>query len=699
MRLAKAVKITVIAVPVLLVAVFAVAVIVLLNTDFNKYKPMIAEETKAAIGRDLVIAGDLEVSISLTPSVSVEGVTLSNAKWGARPEMIRVERLEAQISLLPLVFGVIDVKRVVLVGADILLEVDKKGVANFDFKPPVSAKAGKKQDGAAAKKAPDAPAESEALIPVVREVLIRDSRLRYTDARSGARYDTVIESLTLRGDGPDEPLELDYAGSYNGSPIKLAVTLGAPAELLKPSRPWPVDLTLEAGGATLTIKGTIAEPLKAKGLNLAVAISGDQLGALSKLAGAPVPAMGAYSLSARIAGTPAATIELTGFKATIGDNDLSGKLTVNLSGKRPSISAVLKSKKIDLATLAGASTGAGKKDGGGGGGAKQPARKPDRVFSAEPLALDGLRAVDVRMKFDAGTIVVSGAVLRNVSLGLSLKAGNLLIKPVKSGIADGSLNGSIQLDGRKKVAGLVVKLALDKIDLDRLLTDLKITGDVEGKANISIDVSGRGSSVRAIMASLGGRAGLLMGKGRMKDSFLQSMLGGSGQLLSRILDRGKKGYTAVECAVADFTIRKGVATAKALYLDLDSRGVIGSGTVNLGKERLNLTIDPRNKKKIGKPVLPVRITGTFLAPKYKIDKNFAAGKLTSMLGVQLPSSLTGGKSATGTPLIEGPCAPPAPKAAKKQQATQQPTQQPKPKDPLKDAEEQLKKGLKGLFGN
>ena len=695
MRLAKAVKITVIAVPVLLVAVFAVAIAVLLNTDFNKYKPMIAEETKAAIGRDLVIAGDLEISISLTPSVSVAGVTLSNAKWGARPEMIRVERLEAQISLLPLVFGVIDVKRVVLVGADILLEVDRKGVANFDFKPP-AAKAGKKQNGAAAKKAPDAPAESEALIPVVREVLIRDSRLRYTDARSGARYDTVIESLTLRGDGPDEPLELDYTGSYNGSPIELAVKLGAPAELLKPSKPWPVDLTLEAGGATLTIKGTIAEPVKAKGLNLAVAVSGNQLGELSKLAGAPVPAMGAYSLSAQITGTPAATVELTGFKATIGDNDLSGKLTVNLSGKRPSISAVLKSKKIDLAALAGASAGGGSKGGGGGGTAtKQPDRKPGRVFSNEPLALDGLRAVDVRMKFDAGAIVVSGAVLKNVSLGLSLKAGNLLIKPVKSGIADGTLNGSIQLDGRKKVVGLVVKLALDKIDLDRLLTDLKITGDVEGKANISIDVSGRGSSVRAIMASLGGRAGLLMGKGRMKDSFLQSMLGGSGALLSRILDKGQKGYTAVECAVADFTIRKGVATAKALYLDLDSRGVIGSGTVNLGKERLNLTIDPRNKKKIGKPVLPVRITGTFLAPKYKIDKNFAAGKLTSMLGVQLPSSLTGGKSATGTPLIEGPCAPPAPKAAKKQQATQQP----KPKDPLKDAEEQLKKGLKGLFGN
>ncbi|MEE8443735.1 MAG: AsmA family protein, partial [Alphaproteobacteria bacterium] len=401
-------------------------------------------------------------------------------------------------------------------------------------------------------------------------------------------------------------------------------------------------------------------------------------------------------------GDPAKTIELAGFKAVVGDNDLSGKLTANLSGKRPAISAVLKSKKLDLAALAGAS--GGKKDGGGGGGGTgtgQSGKKSKRVFSNEPLALDGLRAVDVRMKFDAQTIVVSGAVLEKVSLGLSLKAGNLLIKPVKSAIANGTLNGSIRLDGRKKAAGLVVKLALDKVDLNRLLSELKITKDVEGKGNISIDVSGRGSSVRAIMASLGGRAGLLMGKGRMKDSFLQSMLGGSGALLNRILDKGQKGYTAVECAVADFTIKKGVATAKALYIDLDSRGVIGSGTVNLGKEKLNLTIDPRNKKKIGKAVLPVRITGTFMNPKYAIDKKVVAGKLTKMLGVQLPSSLTGSKSATRTPLIEGPCAPPAPKARKKQATTTTQTKQaaPKPKDPIKDAEEKLKKGLKGLFGN
>ncbi|MBE9556797.1 MAG: AsmA family protein, partial [Proteobacteria bacterium] len=121
MRLGKAIKIIVIVVPLLVVALVVGAIAVLMTTDFNQYKPLIAEETKKATGRDLVIAGDLELGISLTPSVSVSGVTLSNAKWGKRPEMIKVERFEAQMSLIPLAFGIIDVTRIVLVGADILL--------------------------------------------------------------------------------------------------------------------------------------------------------------------------------------------------------------------------------------------------------------------------------------------------------------------------------------------------------------------------------------------------------------------------------------------------------------------------------------------------------------------------------------------------------------------------------------------------
>ena len=690
MRLGKAIKIIVVVVPLLVVALVVGAIAVLMTTDFNQYKPLIAEKTKEATGRDLVIAGDLELGISLTPSVSVAGVTLSNAKWGKRPEMIKVERFEAQMSLIPLAFGVIDVKRIVLVGADILLEVDKKGRANFDFKVPSD------KDEPAGKAEPPAEAEESGAqpIPVVREVVIRDSRLTYTDAKAGASHEAMIDELTINGEGPDSPIEMLFQGSYNKAAIKVTASLGAPVEAIAPTKPYPVALTLDAGGAEISVKGTIAEPMAGKGLNLAVSVKGSQLGDLSAVAGAEVPKLGAYSMSTNVTGNPATALNLVGFKGELAGSDMAGDVTVNLKGKRPFIDAKLKSKLIDVTALGGAAGGAAPDSGGG----TQPAKPGDRMFPDDPLPVEGLRAVDAKLTFDADMIVAAGAKLSGAHVSLSLKGGNLTIKPLKATVAEGAIDGSINLDGRKKAAGLAVKMLLSKVNLDTLLTDMQITEDIEGKGNIDIDIAGRGTSVAKIMAGLNGRAGVLMGQGRMKTSFMQNMLGGTGQVLNQVLDKGKAGYTVISCAVLDFPINKGIATAKAFYIDAEARGIIGTGKINLRNETLDLVVDPRNKKKIDKAVLPVHITGTFLAPKYKIDQQAAASKLTNMLGIELPGGLTGAQGGSEAPLIEGPCAPPAPvKAATEPAAAPAETQPALPADPEKAIEDAVKEGLKGLF--
>lgn len=696
MKLGKTLRIIVFVVPILVIALFVGAIAVLMNTDFNQYKALIAEEAKKATGRDLVIAGDLDLEISLTPAVAVSGVTLSNAKWGARPEMVKIDRFEAQIGLVSALFGVIEVKRIVLIGADILLEVDKDGRANFDFETAAAPAQAEPEKEEAKPPEPALHDTTFVRLPVVHKVVVRDSRLTFSDAKAGTRYKVGIEELTLSGDGPDDPLNLVYKGSYNDAAIGLTAALGAPSEAIFPTKPWPVDLTVEAGGATIAVKGTVADPAKAKGLDLAVAVTGDQLGDLSALAGAPVPSLGGYSLAAKLTGDLSAAIRLDGLKAALAGSDLAGRVTVKLSGKRPEISAKLASNTLDLDALAG-DDGGGSSDTGGGAG--QAATASDRVFPDDPLPLDGLRAVDVKLSLDAKKIVASGARLSNASLGMALLGGNLTVDPLKATVAGGTLLASLNLDGRKNVAGLALKLDIDKVDLDPLLSDMQISQDVEGLANIDIDVKGRGSTVRRIMASLDGEAGLLMGKGRMKDTVLQTMLGGPGQLLGSVLDKGRKGYTVVNCAVADFAIAKGVATARSLYLDSDSKGIVGSGTANLGTESLNLTVDPRRRKDIGKPVLPVRITGSFMAPKYRVDRKAVAQKLTKLLGKNLPGGLLGGQDDLDMP-AGGACAPPAPAAAA--QPATQPTAKPAipttREEAIDRAEDEVKKRLKGLFG-
>jgi uncharacterized protein involved in outer membrane biogenesis len=118
---------------VLLVGIVVAGGAILKSIDFNQYKALIAEQAKQATGRDLVIAGDLNLEISLNPSVAVEGVSFANAAWGSRPEMITVKRFAAEVSLLPLLSGQVDINQVILEGVDLLLETDSGDHANWTF--------------------------------------------------------------------------------------------------------------------------------------------------------------------------------------------------------------------------------------------------------------------------------------------------------------------------------------------------------------------------------------------------------------------------------------------------------------------------------------------------------------------------------------------------------------------------------------
>ena len=118
---------------ILLIAVIVGGVVVLMTLDLNDYKPEIIAEVKQATGRDLVIEGDIELEISFTPAIAVNGVRFANAAWGSRRDMVKIDRLEAQVALLPLLSSVIDVQKIVLIGADILLEKNAAGEANFVF--------------------------------------------------------------------------------------------------------------------------------------------------------------------------------------------------------------------------------------------------------------------------------------------------------------------------------------------------------------------------------------------------------------------------------------------------------------------------------------------------------------------------------------------------------------------------------------
>ncbi len=670
---------------VLLIAIVVGGIVALMSLDLNDYKPEIIAQVKQATGRDLVIEGDIDLEISLTPAIAVGGVRFANAAWGSRPDMVKIDRFEARVALIPLLSGTIDVQKIVLIGADILLEKNAKGEANFVF----TAKA----TPSPSKSSADSSASGESTLPVVRHVTIVDAVVMYKNSASGQSVSLAIDTLSLKGDGPDAPLNLVFEGSYNKSPIALSGTLGAPSAMLAGGKPFPLQLAIEAGGAKIGLKGAIADLVAARGLDIALTVDGETLAALSPLAGAPLPPLGPYSVKAKLTGDIGKTVKLSALAVNIGGSNLGGTVKIALGGAVPAIDANLTSTRLDMADFIkpGAPPSSDTKS-----TATQVAAPDGRIFPSDPLPLDGLKAVNATVKLTIDTLIAAVEATK-VELGLRLKGGYLSVTPLKAVVANGTLDASLRLNAARAVPAFDIKLKILKFDLGKFLGDLAITDLLEGRVNVVIDLKGRGASVAKIMAGLNGKTQIAMGAGRMKSTALDTFVGGPAKFLTGVFVGKSSEYTVINCAVSQFDIVKGLATSKAMVFDTDISTVAGSGTVNLATEAIKLDIDPRPKSATVSTVVPVEIRGTLANPEFGVNKPAAARKVGGILGaIAFPPALILGLGETGTG-EQTPCAGGGAKAAQK------PAPAPSTKnDPVGGAFKTIEKGvggvLKGLFG-
>ena len=609
------------AVVVLVVAVVVAGIAIIKSLDFNEYRGLIAEQVKNATGRDLSISGRLDLELSLNPALTVEGVSFANASWGTRPEMVTLKRLSVEVELLPLLTGDIRVKRLVLAGLDLLVETDAKGRGNWELTGPAG-KAEKPEK-------PEPSSGPSGPLPVVNLVRIEDLTVTYRDGKSGRSVTLVLDSLDVRTDGLDRPMTVSLGGDFNGLAFQASGRLGSLATLIEGGKPYPVALNATAPGIVLEVNGTIAEPRKARGLDLKVSVDAKDLGPVAKAAGVTLPRMPAFKLAATVS-DPKGGYLLDGLDVKIGESDLKGRISVKVSGvARPTVDANLTSSLIDLDALLPKQ-------------AAKPSKKsdPSRVFPADPLPTDGLKAVDARLRLKAHKLVAGGVVVEDIDVALVLGAGRLDIKPLKAVVGGGTINGSLVLDGSRPVLALAMNLDAREIDYGALLKQLKQTNIASGKVDVLINLKGRGASVRAIMAGLDGRMRIVTEGGKIESGLLNVL---SADVLSALPFVDSKGDKDIRCGVVDFQIRKGQAEAKTLVFETGGLSIIGTGSINLGDETIDLKFNPRAKKisLLKLAMVPVNVGGTLAQPSAVPDIAGAA------LGVVTGAVSTAKDLATG----------------------------------------------------
>lgn len=293
----------------LLIVVFVVGVYAFLSFyDFNKFKPMIAQAVKKATGRELTIAGDIDIGLSIPPALFAEDVTFQNAPWSSRTNLAQVKRMEIQIALLPLILGDFDFIRLVLIEPDVIVEFNSSGTSNFAFDAP----------GGEDEK------EDKALpVLIFSDVHIEKGLFSYKDARSDLTFSVRLDRLDGRIPGFDKPFELDFEGAFNNIPLTLRGTLGPIIAWIEPGHPLPANLTVGGGGAAVNVKGEIRDPIHFKDLALTVTGEGPSVAEIAKLFGlTDMPELGALKLDAKVV-DPEGKLALEGFDLLVGSEELA----------------------------------------------------------------------------------------------------------------------------------------------------------------------------------------------------------------------------------------------------------------------------------------------------------------------------------------------------------------------------------------
>lgn len=452
-----------------------------------------------------------------------------------------------------------------------------------------------------------------------------------------ADLSTIIPDLTLGAvsatlDKAGGTAQVKGQGQYATLPFGLMATVGVPAHL-DGHNTVPVTLdarALATDPARLHLTGKLsADTTTFAGLSGQVMLDAPELSRLRPLISPALPALtkahftGAVTLPA-----DRKTLSLTGAKLTASGGDLAGSASFGLGGG-VAVTARLTSTRLDLDVLLKAL--------GLGVAPAAPAGVAGPVFSTKDLPFwPALRGPAIDVSGTVGTLTFQGQSWPKVGLTVRLKNGQLSLDRVQAGVLGGAVEGSFLANASASPPSLHLVLHAPDVPVALLVQRFGLPGSATGTLRVDTDLSATGASPHAIAASLGGSLSATMGAGSISNPALIALADASLKALNIAVPN--QGNTAIRCFGIVSKITKGVAYISTLALSSTYLQMDGQGQVDLGRETLDLKLNPLARLSGSSVTVPVVVNGPFRTAKGALD----AGALQKV-GILL-NALFGGDS-------------------------------------------------------
>jgi len=641
--------------PVLLITLFVAAI---LTFDWNHLKPWLNDRVSEAIGRPVAINGDLTVTwrsgegetgwhtLVPWPRLSARDITIGNPDWAKVPNLATVRELIFVLRPLPLLAHQIAVPTIVVDSPAVWLErlADNRNNWTFETGPSTGASKWSLDIGEVSLARASLALSDQAQKVELQGTLdtIGDNAL-YDKAHDGSpatpeASGTVPASsaghaggtvASAPASGPPTTAESAHhhyglrwkaTGHYKEATINASGKAGTVLSLRDANVPFPLLADVRVGSTHAVIEGTLTNPAHLGALDVNLHLQGDSMAKLYALTGIVLPSTPPYETHGRVLATirrRESVFEYRKFTGRVGGSDLGGTLVLTQRSTRPLVTGEIVSNELriaDLAPLIGAGARPGK------AAPDSPVPQPaDKVLPVAPFRTERWDSIDADVRFTGKRIIRDENLpVTDLLAHLKLQDGVLLLVPLNFGVAGGNLVSTVRLDGKRKPMGAMIALNARHMKLKQLFPTVNLMRASVGEVNGSARLSATGNSVAALLASANGEARLLVENGTISKFLLEAMGLNVGSVVISKLFGDKP--VQIHCGVSDFAFTNGIARARTFVLDTRDAEIHADGAVDLGSEKLAMTIHPDSR---GLRVLslrsPLYVGGTLKQPRVSPD--------------------------------------------------------------------------------
>jgi AsmA protein len=535
----------------------------------------VREATKAEIrnvtGLDLVLRGDVAVSLFPSGSISFSDVTLGD---DAKPALA-ADRLTARLRFFPLLIGRAEIADVSLVHPHINVSFDRDGRSNWSGLVETLARA----VGPKANRPADAASFTEIRIDdgtIALDDAARGITETFRDVDLALAWPSISRSFAATGrfvwhDAPiDGSVTLaDFAAALAGdrSGLKLRLT-GAPLKFAFEGN-WSFKPTLKIEGTLAADSPSLRDTLRWAGIK---PITGS--------------GFGRFALKSKTS-VSSGTIALSPVNVELDGNVAEGVLTFVTDG-RQALQGTLAADELNLTPYISA---------------VRLLTNNDHEWNGGPLKIDSFSGFDLDLRLSAAKIAIGQAKLGRTAIAANLRSGKLNVTIGESQAFGGILKGSLALapPDAGGAAEFKSQLQFTDVDLDACLGEMFQFHRLDGHGDMAVTIGATGNSVLALTRTLNGTADLIGRQG--------ALVGWNVEQLLRRLERRplsgtgdfRNGRTPFEKLTVNLKITDGVATVDNVNLegskvrlglagsasifsrDFDLRGVAALASANAGE--------------------------------------------------------------------------------------------------------------------